>query len=73
MFKYNSEVDSNFEAIYLEIKSLANSKKEEFERYKILSDISRSELFTLFLGQFCFGINTVVRLLREEVNKSSDR
>lgn len=68
MFRYNGEVGSNFETLYLEIKSLANSKKEEFKRYEILRDITRSELFTLFLGQFCFGLNTVVRLLREEAN-----
>ena len=68
MFRYNREVASSFETIYIAIKSLANSKKEAFKRYDILRDITRSELFTLFLGQFCFGLNTVVRLLREEAN-----
>lgn len=68
MFRYNGEVGSNFEKLYRAIKSFANCKKEEFKRYEVLSDISRSELFTLFLGQFCFGLNTVVRLLRDEAN-----
>lgn len=73
MFKYNEEIASNFEKIYQEIISAASSKKDALKRYEVLSDISRSELFTLFLGQFCFGLNTVVRILREEANTVSNK